>query len=193
MPIKSKDQWKKLFALSGRGEISEDKVKEMTRETKTPYSKLPTRKKKACLKAAVLMGQMRALDENRMLKEAGVIESLLVKYAPLWAPAGLGAALGGPEHRLEGAAAGLGGGILGTRLMRSIALKQTPELAQFAKLLQRPETLHKVIAKKPELSEQLGALEKSEWLGRLTGGAGGGLAAHKILSPQKPELPAMEY
>jgi len=172
--------------MLGRGEISKAKVNEWERETK---GKLPEHVKKACLKAAFVMGQMCALE-----KEAGMIENLILKYAPYWAPAGLGAYFGGPEHRFEGALAGLGAGALGTRFMRSMAVRHTPELSKFKDLISKPEKLRRVLGKEPELAPQLGALEKSEWLGRLGGGAGGGYLAHKVLESQAPGYPAMrEY
>lgn len=191
MPFQSKSQRRKFHAMLDRGEISKSKVDEWERKTK---GKLPERMKKSCLNAAVAMGQMRALDEIGMLKRAGVIESLLLRYAPYWAPAGLGAYFGGPEHRFEGALAGLGAGALGTRLMRSMAVRHTPELAKFKALIGKPEKLRRTLGKDPELAGQLGTLEKSEWLGRLGGGAGGGYLAHKMLGSQTPGYPAMrEY
>lgn len=50
MPMKSKAQHKKLFAMAARGEISEKKVREMARKTKS-YKKLPAKKKPAKKKA----------------------------------------------------------------------------------------------------------------------------------------------
>lgn len=177
--------------MLGRGEISKAKVNEWERETE---GNLPERVKKACLEVAVDMGRMRAFDELDMSKEAGFIENLLLKYAPLWAPAGAGAVIGGPEHRFEGALAGLGGGALGARLMRSMALRHTPGLSKFKGMVGKPTQLRGMLSKEPELAEQLGSLEKSEWLGRLGGGAGGGYLAHKMLGSQAPGYSAMrEY
>lgn len=191
MPFKSKSQRRKFHAMLNRGEISKSKVDEWERETK---DNLPERVKKSCLDAAFNMGRMRAFDEIGMLKkEAGVIENLLLKYAPYWAPAGLGAYFGGPEHRFEGAVAGLGAGAMGTRLMRSMAVRHTPELSKLKTLIGKPEKLRRTLGKDPELAGQLGTLEKSEWLGRLGGGAGGGYLAHKMLDSQAPGYPAMEY
>lgn len=77
MPIKSKDQWGKLFAMAERGEISERKAKEMARETKTPYKKLPEDLPEK--NSAVRLGCMLALEDLGLVhtKEAGAEPSAL--------------------------------------------------------------------------------------------------------------------
>lgn len=73
MPFKSKKQWKKFFAMANRGEIPESKAKEWARETKTPYKKLPKKKrtkKAALLKMAADLGRLHAYNEAGLDKEA---------------------------------------------------------------------------------------------------------------------------
>jgi len=86
MPFKSKKQWKKFFAMAGRGEIPESKAEEWAHETKTPYSKLPT-KKAQLLKMAAEIGRLRAHSEAGLHKEAS-------KLLPLGIGLGVGALAG---------------------------------------------------------------------------------------------------
>jgi hypothetical protein len=91
MPFKSKKQWKKFFAMANRGEMPESKAKEWARETKTPYKKLPEKKrtKKAMLlKMAADLGRLHAYSEAGLNKEAAG------KLLPLGVGLGVGALAG---------------------------------------------------------------------------------------------------
>ena len=46
MPFKSKAQMRKFGALMREGKISSETFEKWSKETKTPYKKLPNRKKK---------------------------------------------------------------------------------------------------------------------------------------------------
>lgn len=136
-----------------------------------------------CLKMASDLGRMCALDEAGVLeKRAGIFESLVTKTAPLWVPAGAGAVIGGPEHRLEGLIAGLGMGALGRRVGRHLATRQARQLIGKTKNLPEwlydPATKDNIVLetlrshpKAQNIWKHLGpALPQYEWAGTLLGG-----------------------
>lgn len=136
-----------------------------------------------CLKMASDLGRMCALDEAGMLeKQAGILEGLVAKTAPWWVPAGAGAVIGGPEHRLEGLLAGAGIGALGRRIGRHLAARQARQLIGKTKGLPEwlydPATKDKIILETlrthPTTSniwKHLGpAVPQYEWAGTLLGG-----------------------
>ena len=43
MPLKSKKQWKKFFAMEAKGELPRGEASKWAHETKTPYRNLPER------------------------------------------------------------------------------------------------------------------------------------------------------
>lgn len=163
-----------------------------------------TRKKAALLKMAQDLGRLRALDEQGLLKNANVLGAMLDRSAPIWAPAALGYVLGGPEHRLEGAAAGALGGHLGRGFLRNLSvrgLRETlpkhPELSGLATLSDRQ--LLSALKASPavqsgpqmqHIRDFLGNLGKYEGFGSLAGGGLAGYGVGKILGSQdKPVQP----
>lgn len=101
MPFKSKDQWRKFFAMANRGEISKKKAKEWARETKTPFKRLPEKVKKtkknkktaAMLKLAAEVGRQLAMQEAPDVEK--VARSAVRKMLfPALAGLGVGAASG---------------------------------------------------------------------------------------------------
>lgn len=153
---------------------------------------------RACLQMAVDLGRMRALDEKGLLKTAGMLDRLLESSAGIWAPAGLGYIMGGPEHRLEGALAGALGGHLGRRFLRGMNIKELrkavgiePALAKYQTLGDR-ELLSRLrasaaVQSSPEMAhikEFLPTLRRYEGLGSLAGGALAGYGTGQVLSSQ---------
>lgn len=153
---------------------------------------------RACLRMAADLGRMRALDETGLLKTAGMLDRLLESSAGVWAPAGIGYVMGGPEHRLEGTLAGAFGGHLGRRFLRGLNMKELrkaveiePALSKYRALgdrdlLSRLRT-SSAIQTSPELEhikEFLPTLRRYEGLGSLAGGALAGYGTGQVLSSQ---------
>lgn len=125
MPFKSKKQWRKFFAMENKGELPKGKAKEWARETKTPYKRLPEKKKEACLKMAADLGRLHAMTEagfeGDLQKTAGILSGL----GSIVAPATIGFAMAPEGREREGAAygglAGLLGGAMGSAAMKGLA------------------------------------------------------------------------
>lgn len=163
------------------------------------------RTKKANLELAFEVGHARAFEEASSNKTAGLesrVGGLLARTAPLWAPAAAGGVVAGPEHRTEGALAGLGLGILGKRVGRKLlrrGLFKPPELelaGRAAKLGPESSELKNLVKSLGERGEEFGKGVQTlrsqgpvaEWGGRLAGGVGGGYLANQLLS-QRPMSP----
>jgi len=213
MPFKSKAQQKKFFAMESQGEIPKGTADRWAKETPN-IKNLPNKKrtKKANLKLAFEMGLSRAIKESGLDKEAGLekrIGDLLRGTSHLWAPAAAGGVVAGPEHRTEGALAGLGLGILGkgmglSGLRRSLFEPRELQKAMRAAKLRETGSGYARLSELGEgsrgykrISEELGesapqffedvAKMKSQgplysWGGRIAGGAGGGYLANQLLS-----------
>lgn len=93
MPFKSKAQWKRFFAMARRGEISKEKAKEWARETKTPFERLPEKKKKtaACLKMAADLGKLSAIMDAGFEKNSAGFKEMAKRVL---IPGGIGALIG---------------------------------------------------------------------------------------------------
>ena len=145
-------------------------------------------------------------------KEAGLesrIGGLLGRTAHAWAPAAAGGVAAGPEHRMEGALAGAGLGILGKRmglgalrrgmfdpadLQKAMRASKLPETGRgYGKLTGLGEGSRKYKRISKELGEEAPEFWKNvssmktqaplySWGGRLAGGVGGGLLAKELLS-----------
>ncbi len=178
-----------------------------------PFKSKAQRTKKANLELAYGMGLSKALEEAGIAKEAGLegrLGGLLGRTAHLWAPAAAGGVVAGPEHRMEGAAAGLGLGILGKRIglegMRrgmfgSGELQKAMQAAKLKEIGSGYEKLTKIPAGSgaykrvgkalgeeaaPQFWENVAAMGSQSplyaWGGRAAGGVGGGLLAKELLS-----------
>jgi hypothetical protein len=204
MPFKSEAQRRFFYAATrpgfrGDADITKKDVKKW--EAETPKGKdLPERvSKKAHLQLAFEIGKEQALREAGIEKEAGIesrLGNVLQRTAHLWAPAAAGGVVAGPEHRMEGALAGLGLGILGKRigrgtLSRGIFDPHEVALAEEAAKLAPESAKYRAIIKglgerAPEFEKGLKTLRAQgpmfEWGGRLAGGLGGGYLANKLLS-----------
>lgn len=198
MPFKSKDQWRKFFAMAERGEISKEKAKQWAKETKTPFSELPENlpeKEKGAsswLEDAYARGLQKAVKEASE-KVGGAGESwLLKKLFNYGAPAAVGAALSDPGNELEGATLGLGGALLG-RVLGKEALKRglfsTDELVKIPKFTNQ-RVLGKALEKGDDLAIQyqkyLNRIPAAKNLGTVAGTAGAGYGIHKLMNEQPP-------
>jgi hypothetical protein len=94
MPFKSKKQWKKFFAMANRGEMPESKAREWARETKTPYKKLPEKKKEKRTKEAMLLKMAADLGRLHAYNEAGLDKEAAGKLLPIGVGLGVGALAG---------------------------------------------------------------------------------------------------
>jgi hypothetical protein len=126
MPVKSKKQWKKLFALENEGKLPKGKAKQWARETKTPYKNLPN-KKEACLRMAADLGRIRAMDAAGFTPDRQKTAGILSGLGSVAAPAAIGFTMA-PEGRERegagyGALAGILGGAMGSAAMKGIAPK----------------------------------------------------------------------
>lgn len=127
MPFKSKKQWRKFFAMENKGELPKGKAEEWAKETKTPYRRLPEKKKEACLKMAADLGRLHAMVEagfdGELQKTAGILSGL----GSVVAPAAIGFSMAPEGREREGAAygglAGLLGGAMGSAAIKGFAPK----------------------------------------------------------------------
>lgn len=130
MPFKSKAQMRKFFAMEDRGELPEGKAEEWADET-PDLRGLPERKKKRTKKAMLLkmahdIGMLHAIEESGLAKTAsleGALLGLIRRTAPVAIPTVAGAAMAGPDHRLEGALGGLALGALGAHGARHLTAR----------------------------------------------------------------------
>lgn len=195
MPFESKKQWRKFFAMAGRGEMPMSKAKEWADETKTPYEDLPEKKKekKAHLEEAYYLGRLMAVKKAGLLKEAS-LESFLGKAVTNWgrvlAPAGIAAAMVSPEDRATAAILGGLAGAAGSHLLAKGLGKArfTPkELARMG-----GKSARKLMKESPELYEKIMEAQRAEpvtrWIGSLGGGYGTGALLRKGTSSSSPGI-----
>lgn len=158
------------------------------------------------LKMATDLGRMRAFDEARLSKTSGILESVALKAAPYWVPASMGYVLGGPEHRMEGALAGLGLGAVGSGLGRFAGVRQLRNIVrkspQFEKFRHLDDlALLRELKRAPAgsgLNELRGdilpLIDQYRWGGRLGGGLLGGFGMGKALEAQeKPNFSQVTF
>lgn len=127
MPFKSKKQWRKFYAMENKGALPEGKAEQWARETKTPYKRLPDKKKEACLKMAADLGRLHALTESGFDPGHQKTASILSGLGSVAAPAAIGFTLAPEGREREGAAygalAGLLGGAMGSTAIKGLAPK----------------------------------------------------------------------
>lgn len=193
MPFKSEAQRRKFYAMANRGEISKHEVSKW--EKATGKKKLPERlhkKGEMMFRLAMDLGKLAALRNAGLDKNASLLESLgftgLKTIAPLLVPAAAGAIIGGPDRRIEGAVAGGIGGMLGSRLLRGHLSRIMSSSPAVQKALHAADydvaKAFKSLAADPRLQEELlASSQRAAWAGRLGGGAAGGYAAQKLMSP----------
>lgn len=186
-----------------------------------PFKNETQRTKKANLELAFEVGLSHAFEEAGLSKEAGLesrIGGLLGRTSKYWAPATAGAVIAGPEQRMEGAAAGLGLGILGKRIglgtlrrgmfnpgelqkaMQAAKLKEVG--GGYKKLTEIPakskayESIGRALGDDaPAFWESVAKMRSQSpvaaWGGRIAGGMGGGYLANQLLS-RNPSSPLFQ-
>lgn len=178
MPFKSKAQQRFMFAAEDRGDISKGTASRWAKETPN-MKKLPERKKHADVfrKLAVEFGRLSALRDHGAEKTAGVW-SQLARYG---APGLAGSYLAGPGYRGEGF---LGGMVAGKMLGPGLAQWSGKQLGKVPGVA---EAAAKRIGKGGINPQELQkAVQNAGLAGEVAAGAGGGLAAGRMLGLQNP-------
>jgi hypothetical protein len=220
MPFKSEAQRRKFYAMANRGEISKKTVKEW--QDATGDKQLPERmgakhatsasldnlklseEQLAYLQTAKNLGKLAALDDLGLLKTASknlldtLTEGTLKYLAPIGIPAAAGAVLAGDDRRVEGALAGGIGGIVGRalvghRLAPHMGISGEAKELIRAKGFDNARKIMNSAGDKSGLDALEHALSRGRWVGRLAGGAGGGLFAKQFMGPKlsDPSLASM--
>lgn len=160
------------------------------------------------LKTNLLIKLAQDLGRLAAIKEAGyAIEDIgkwgLRRLMPVAIPAGIGAALADENHRLEGAGLGAIGGIVGSSLFHTPMTKLVADPAIQKYISEAGGKLNaarKAIRNTtPTMMANLDRAEDmSGWIGRLAGGAAGGLGVKYLMSPKKTspefgEMPTANY
>lgn len=200
MPFKSEAQRKKMYSLEAEGKLPKGTAERW--EKHTGDKKLPERlhdkKAEFYLKVARDLGLLHAM------KQASIVDSLsdfvLRQGLPIIAPAAVGAAIAGPDRRVEGAVAGAGAGVLArSGLSRKMAPMMGMGSDARAALEMNKGSLSAALkaAKKVNntgiVKDIEGAHERAKWVARGLGGAAGGLGVKYFMSPtaSHPSLAGM--
>ena len=114
--------------------------------------------------------------------------------------------MGGPEHRMEGALAGLGVGAVGSNLGRLMGVRQLRNIVRKSSQFEKYRHLddiallrklkHAPIGSRLDKlrGDMLPLIDQYRWGGRLGGGFLGGLGIGKALEAQeKPDFPRMTF
>ena len=158
------------------------------------------------LRMATDLGRMKAFAEMRLSKTGSILEQIALKTAPYWVPASMGYVLGGPEHRMEGALAGLGlasvgsglGRFMGVRQLRNI-VRKSPQFEKYRHLddlalLRELKHAPAGSSLKELRGDILPLIDQYRWGGRLGGGFLGGFGMRKALEAQeKPDFSQMTF
>jgi hypothetical protein len=151
-----------------------------------------------------------AQDLGRLvaIKEAGYLLEDVGKWGlrrlmPIAIPAGIGAALADENHRLEGAGLGAIGGMIGSSLFHTPMTKMVADPAVQKVIAESGGKLNKarksIQERAPDLLANFNRAEDtSGWIGRIAGGAAGGLGTKYLMAPKKTspefgEMPTANY